>query len=76
MAKRKIFEPKECKKCKKMFVPWNTPQVYCNNPCATHKKKSIAELNAGWLMRDEEAIKKNQRKMRGDFQIRLVPKTQ
>lgn len=52
MVKKKVWIPKECKGCGKMFTPWNTPQNFCGNPCKKNQKYTIEEANKKWLERD------------------------
>jgi len=61
MVKKKIWEPKECAKCKKWFIPWHHPQSFCQDPCKSKKMLSIEERNAEWATKEEENRKNPQR---------------
>ena len=36
------YEPKNCEKCKKPFVPTHAQQKYCHNPCKYKHREGIA----------------------------------
>ena len=67
VKEKKMWLEKECKKCKKVFTPWNYPQNYCGDPCLGKYKKTIAEANAEWVLRDEESKILRYRKSKDNF---------
>jgi hypothetical protein len=43
---------KYCVKCDKKFMPVNNTQKFCQDPCSARStRKTIAELNEGWINR-------------------------
>lgn len=67
MRQKKVWAPKECKQCKKMFEPWNNTQTMCHNPCRSRARLTIAESNALWVKRTEEEKKKQYKNSKSIF---------
>lgn len=57
MTKKKVWLPKKCSKCGRVFTPWNVPQLLCGDPCKIKKKLSIEESNEAWLTRKVKSKK-------------------
>lgn len=42
----------ECGKCRKLFIPVNNTQRFCQKPCSmASKKRTIKEINESWVER-------------------------
>lgn len=67
MYVKKVRPPKECKKCKKMFHPYNNSQNYCKNPCTSKPRLTIKEMNENWALRTEEDHRKQYKSCKENF---------
>jgi len=67
MKDKKTWPKKACKQCKQMFLPYTSNQSHCQDPCTARTKKSIEEINAGWLQRDEDYRKRMCKNSRNNF---------
>jgi hypothetical protein len=67
MYTKKTFERRTCKECKKSFIPWNTPQSFCGNPCRGKKTLTIEEANSSWVKKKIEDNGKRYRLRKDNF---------
>ncbi len=75
MKEKKKWPKKACRQCKNVFEPYTSNQHHCQNPCTARTKKSIKEINDGWLERDEDYRKRMCKKSKDNFihgQFRIV----
>jgi hypothetical protein len=75
LKKKENFDPKECKKCGRIFTPWNIPQKYCGDPCKIEKRRTIADMNAAWGLRDGDYHNRRYKHVKDNFirgDVRLI----
>ncbi len=61
------MEPKKCKWCAQWFNPKAKNQILCQEPCSLRTKKTIAELNNSWALRDEDFYLKRKKISKNNF---------
>lgn len=68
MAKeKKCWSERICKKCNKIFKPYNNTQTMCKNPCRSPRHLTIEEANLAWVNRTEDDIKRRYKHCKNNF---------